>query len=391
MEVLKEWLGHPKELYNLAWFKMGGYKTVMPKMDQDVLSQSLCYKYLNQTGRTAALVIQMLDREVRHAVCIFYLVLRAMDTVEDDMTISLETKIPILQKFHSYLYQPEWRFMGSNDKDKQILEDFPTISLEFRKLDKVYQDVFADICPKVGLGLAKFLEKEVESMKDWDMYCYYGTALAFIGFSQIFSASKLEDPVIGQDVELVLSLGFFLQKTNIIRDYHEDQLMGREFWPREVWSKYAKKLSDLAKPENINKAVQCMNELIINALHHVPNILTFLSRVKNQSIFNFYAVAQVMAIATLAACYNNPQVFQGAVKIRKGQAITLMMDATNIQAVKAIMFQYLEEIYHKIPSMDPSSTRTQQIVTSVHSMTMAWHYMSIALKVTEKYVHADKY
>uniref|UniRef100_A0A803TGG5 Uncharacterized protein n=1 Tax=Anolis carolinensis TaxID=28377 RepID=A0A803TGG5_ANOCA len=34
MEVLKKWLGHPKELYNLAWFKMGGYTTVMPKMDE---------------------------------------------------------------------------------------------------------------------------------------------------------------------------------------------------------------------------------------------------------------------------------------------------------------------------------------------------------------------
>lgn len=51
-----------------------------------------------------------------------------------------------------------------------------------------------------------------------------------------------------------------------------------------------------------------------------------------------------MAIATLAACYNNKQVFRGVVKIRKGQAVTLMMDATNIQAVKAIMYQYVEEV-----------------------------------------------
>uniref|UniRef100_A0A803TZH2 Uncharacterized protein n=1 Tax=Anolis carolinensis TaxID=28377 RepID=A0A803TZH2_ANOCA len=34
MEMLKTWLRHPKELYNLVWFKMGGYKTMMPKMDQ---------------------------------------------------------------------------------------------------------------------------------------------------------------------------------------------------------------------------------------------------------------------------------------------------------------------------------------------------------------------
>ena len=32
------------------------------------------------------------------------------------------------------------------------------------------------------------------------------------------------------------SMGLFLQKTNIIRDYLEDSLQDREFWPKEVHS-----------------------------------------------------------------------------------------------------------------------------------------------------------
>ena len=63
----------------------------------------------------------------RHAVCIFYLVLRALDTIEDDMTISLDVKVPMLHEFHSYLYQPEWKYMESKEKDRQVLEDFPTV------------------------------------------------------------------------------------------------------------------------------------------------------------------------------------------------------------------------------------------------------------------------
>lgn len=58
-----------------------------------------------------------------------------------------------------------------------------------------------------------------------------------IGLSQLFSASELEDPVVGHDIELANSMGLFLQKTNIIRDYLEDQLDGREFWPKEVKEK----------------------------------------------------------------------------------------------------------------------------------------------------------
>lgn len=58
-----------------------------------------------------------------------------------------------------------------------------------------------------------------------------------IGLSRLFAASELEDPIVGQDTELANSMGLFLQKTNIIRDYLEDQLEGREFWPKEVKEK----------------------------------------------------------------------------------------------------------------------------------------------------------
>ncbi|XP_014380277.1 squalene synthase-like isoform X1 [Alligator sinensis] len=331
------------------------------------------------------------------------------------MTISLETKVPMLHEFHSYLYQPEWRYTESKEKDKQVLEDFPTISLEFRNLAEVYQDVITDVCRKMGVGMAEYLEKKVNSVQDWDKYCHYVAGLVGIGLSRLFSASELEDPIVGQDVELANSMGLFLQKTNIIRDYLQDQLEGREFWPREVWSRYAKKLSDLAKPENADMAVQCLNELITNALHHVPDVLKYLSRLKNQSVFNFCAIPQAMAIATLAACYNNKQVFRGVVKIRKGQAVTMMMDATNVQAVKAIIYQYVEEIYQKIPSTDPSSNKTQQIIASVRTMSLpsstivsrnhyspiylscamllaalSWQYLSAMSKTSEEYIQASE-
>ncbi|XP_004433567.1 PREDICTED: squalene synthase isoform X1 [Ceratotherium simum simum] len=384
---------------------------------QDSLSSSLktCYKYLNQTSRSFAAVIQALDGEMRHAVCIFYLVLRALDTLEDDMTISVEKKVPLLHNFHSFLYEPDWRFMESKEKDRQVLEDFPTISLEFRNLAEKYQTVIVDICRKMGIGMAEFLDKDVTSEREWDKYCHYVAGLVGIGLSRLFSASELEDPLVGEDEERANSMGLFLQKTNIIRDYLEDQREGREFWPQEVWSKYVKKLGDFAKPENIDLAVQCLNELITNALHHIPDVITYLSRLRNQSVFNFCAIPQVMAIATLAACYNNQQVFKGVVKIRKGQAVTLMMDATNMPAVKAIIYQYMEEIYHRIPNSDPSSGKTRQIISRIRTQNLpncqlisrshyspiylsfvmllaalSWQYLSTLSQVTEDYVQTGE-
>ncbi|XP_031437320.1 squalene synthase isoform X3 [Clupea harengus] len=371
MDILKS-LGHPEEIYNLFKFKMGGCRTVMPKLDYESMTESLrtCYVYLNQTSRSFAAVIQALDGELRHAVCIFYLVLRALDTVEDDMTIPLDRKVPLLQDFHSFLYQPEWRFTGSQEKDRQVLEDFPTISVEFRNLGQEYQDVIVDICRRMGVGMAEFLEKKVGSMTEWDKYCHYVAGLVGVGLSQLFSASQLEEPEVGGDTELANSMGLFLQKTNIIRDYLEDQQQSRAFWPQEAWSKFSSGLEDFAEPQHLSSGLACLNLLVTDALRHVPDVISYLSRLRNQSVFNFCAIPQVMAIATLSACYNNPMVFQGVVKIRKGQAVTLMMQATNMGAVKSIIAQYSQEMVPKVCVSDPSCERTLHMLALIRERSL---------------------
>lgn len=69
---------------------------------------------------------------------------------------------------------------------------------------------------------------------DLFQYCHYVAGLVGIGLSRLFSASELEDALVGEDTKHANSMGLFLQKTNIIRDYLEDQQGGREFWPQEV-------------------------------------------------------------------------------------------------------------------------------------------------------------
>jgi len=70
----------------------------------------------------------------RDAVCIFYLVLRALDTVEDDVTIAADVKSTMLRNFHTYLLDPDWKYMGSTETDRIVLEDFPVVCLSFFSL-----------------------------------------------------------------------------------------------------------------------------------------------------------------------------------------------------------------------------------------------------------------
>jgi phytoene/squalene synthetase len=44
--------------------------------------------------------------------------------------------------------------------------------------------VIADITRRMGAGMAEFIEKEVESVADYDLYCHYVAGLVGVGLSQ---------------------------------------------------------------------------------------------------------------------------------------------------------------------------------------------------------------
>ena len=52
-----------------------------------------------------------------------------MDTVEDDMTIPNDIKIPMLKDFYKNLQDRKWCFTESKEKDRLVLEDFPTVGV----------------------------------------------------------------------------------------------------------------------------------------------------------------------------------------------------------------------------------------------------------------------
>jgi farnesyl-diphosphate farnesyltransferase len=185
-------------------------------------------------------------------------------------------------------------------------------------------------------GMADFAHKAVasgeiylEKIEDWDLYCHFVAGLVGEGLSRLLAASGKEQPWLGDQLELSNSMGLFLQKTNIIRDYREDIEQRRYFWPREIWGRteYSvngygafKEMKEMAAPENEKQALWVLSGLVMDALRHAPDCLDYLRLLKNQSAFNFCAIPQVMAIATLNVVFMNPEVFQRNVKIRKAEA-----------------------------------------------------------------------
>ena len=116
----------------------------------------------------------------------------------------------------------------------------------------------------------------------------------------------------------------------------------------QVWSLYAGELKDFAEPQNQAAGLKCLNHLIADALQHVPDCFVYMSRLRTQSVFNFCAIPQVMAIATLDLCYNNPLVLKRNVKIRKGLAVSLMMQSTSLANTIDIFTTYTRELQSKV-------------------------------------------
>ena len=54
---------------------------------------------------------------------------------------------------------------------------------------------------------------------------------------------------------------------------------------------------------------------VTNAMAHATESLEYMAALRDPQVFRFCAIPQVMAIATLAECYDNPRVFQAVVKI----------------------------------------------------------------------------
>ncbi|XP_068485299.1 squalene synthase-like [Phaseolus vulgaris] len=50
---------------------------------------------------------------------------------------------------------------------------------------------------------------------------------------------------------------------------------------------------------------------VTKALMHAEDSLIYMSALRGSSIFRFCAIPQIMAIGTLALCYNNIEVFRG--------------------------------------------------------------------------------
>ncbi|KAK2644806.1 hypothetical protein Ddye_020001 [Dipteronia dyeriana] len=318
MVRLGEILKHPDELHVLLKLKAA----VKHAEKQITITNS--HLLNNFSNGVAALLLQPFDPQLRNAVCLFYLVLRALDTVEDDTSIPTEVKLPILIDFHRHVYDRNWHFSCGTKDCKILMDQFHHVSTAFLQLEKGYQEAIVDITKTMGTGMAKFICKEVQTMDDYVEYCHYVAGLVGTGLFKLFKASGKQN--LGPE-NLSNEMGIFLQ-------YFQYE-------------------------ENSAKAVQCLNEMVTNALRHVEDCLKHMSALKDNAVLRFCAIRPVLAMGTLALCYNNIDVFKTGVKLRSGLAAKIYDPTRTMTDVYNAFFEFASVMKSKVVEMeDPHSMET---------------------------------
>ncbi|KAJ7197739.1 isoprenoid synthase domain-containing protein [Mycena pura] len=379
-------LAHPLEFRTLVQYKIyhEHKRDISAKSEHatsgwDRPTMRRCWEFLDMTSRSFSTVIKQLDGDLARTICLFYLVLRGLDTIEDDMTISQSVKQPILRQFHKFVLTRGWTFTesGPNEKDRQLLVEFSVVVDELYNLPEADRDVIVRICSKMEVGMADYVARaagketaRLDSIAEYDLYCHYVAGLVGEGLSALFSASGKERADLAGQLVISNSFGLLLQKTNITRDYREDVDDKRYFWPREIYAepRYGGSFSCqeemIAPPEGTKwdpdvkqRALWVQSAMVVDALRHTTDVLDYLRMLKNQSVFNFCAIPATMAMATLELCFMNPRMFLTNIKIRKASAASLIMRSKNPREVSIIFREYARKMHARAVPADPNFIR----------------------------------
>jgi len=357
------YLFHPQQLRSIIQWKVWHNPVHQRDEKNECDTEKQCFHFLKLTSRSFSAVIMELHPELLLPICVFYLTLRGLDTIEDDTSIPFKVKEPLLRDFQNVLEKDGWFFDGNRaeEKDRELLVQFHNVITEFKKMKPAYQVIIKDITDKMGNGMADYCQKAelhqdtVSTVEEYDLYCHYVAGLVGEGLTRLFVEAGFANPALLDRPRLFNSMGLFLQKTNIIRDVREDEDDGRRFWPKEIWAGHVDEWEDLFKPENREAALDCSSDMVLNALNHADECLFYLAGLREQSVFNFCAIPQSMAIATLDLCFRNANMFERNIKITKGQACQLMLESTqNVRVVCDVFRRYIRNIHKKNTPKDPN-------------------------------------
>lgn len=182
------------------------------------------FRVLKETSRTFYIPITFLKKELKDAVAMSYLVMRALDEIEDDDVLAKEIKYDLLKEVEKMLLIkpfPNEDYLALLAPYKHLLPEVTMRMNDWLSLTPAgAYDIVTAASSEMAGGMAKWakLDFNVQTREDLDDYTYYVAGLVGVMLSNLFEWHD------GETVnrELAIGYGRGLQAVNIIRNEKED-------------------------------------------------------------------------------------------------------------------------------------------------------------------------
>ena len=278
---------------------------------------------LEGVSRTFALTIPQLPEALHHPVANAYLLCRIVDTIEDEVSLSVDQKLEFCSGFidvvkgaqQAEIFALELAPLLSEQTipaEHTLINLIPRVIAITHSFDPEQQEALTACVETMAKGMPIFqaldLHGGLATMQDMDDYCYYVAGCVGEMLAKLFCHYS---PEIAQHQEqllkLAVSFGQGLQMTNILKDIWDDAERGVCWLPQDVFTETGFDLKQLT-PQTDDPNFKLGLEHLVSIAHgHLQNALTYTQMLPRHEtgIRNFCLWALGMAVLSLQKIKQN--------------------------------------------------------------------------------------
>lgn len=282
---------------------------------------------LQGVSRSFALTIPQLPEGLRKRVTTAYLLCRIADTIEDEETLSAESKREFFDEFTGLLddHDPS-SIRGFVDRllprlsdntlpaEKELILHADLVLGSFFSFTDKQREYLARCLRIMSAGMLRFQESKdaagVPSLADMNDYCYHVAGVVGEMLTELFCDHSEKIAANRQALlKFAPSFGQGLQMTNILKDVWEDRERGACWLPRDIFDNAGFDLHDLGTSASLPEFGKGILDLVAITHGYLKNALEYtLCIPKEESgIRKFCLWAIGMAVLTLQNIHHLPR------------------------------------------------------------------------------------
>ena len=266
---------------------------------------------LQTSARTFAIVIRMLPHPLREWIGVCYLIIRAMDDVEDGTGYSTQHRAACLRGIVTALQQPETASSvvqlcsRSGQPDGTTYQQLPILVTLFHQFAPAVQEITLHHCRRIADGMAHWgnLQWRISNLSDLRAYCYVVGGIPGELMVDLFCLQAPElQPAKDHLRTLAVAMWEVLQISNIVRDLPSDIRRGVCFVPLDILHRHGLfDPQDVLKPQNAAVTQQIVDTLVQQAISQVSYGLELIGRIplRRYGLRLFCSLPLILAVATL--------------------------------------------------------------------------------------------